>query len=367
MESSTYQQHDYDVVVIGGGQASLASAYYLHKTGLSYTVLDAEDGPGGAWRHTWDSLTLFSPAQWSSLPGWLMPSGGVEYPGREAVLSYLAEYERRYALPIKRPVLVRSVWKLGEKLVAESDTGEWAARAIISAIGNWKHPYIPTYPGQGLFKGTQIHSADYRSPEPFIGKRVLVVGGGNSGAQILAEVSRVARASWVARRPPRFMPDDVDGRVLFEVATKRYLTRNKGEEKSLRGEVSGGLGDIVMVPAVKEARSRGVLSAVRPFARFTESGVVWVDGSEERIDAIIWCTGFHYALDHLDALGVIEPNGQVALDGTRSIKEPRLWLVGYGDWTGYASATLVGVGRSARQAVEQITEFLEQEGLASLP
>lgn len=364
MGSSSEQRHDYDVVVIGGGQAGLASAYYLRKTGLSYTILDAEEGPGGAWRHTWDSLTLFSPAQWSSLPGWLMPSGGVEYPGRDAVLGYLGEYERRYALPVQRPVIVTSVWKRGDKLVAEGDTGEWSARAIISATGNWKHPYIPTYPGQGLFRGTQMHSAQYRSPEPFVGKRVLVVGGGNSGAQILAEVSRVASATWVARRPPHFMPDDVDGRVLFEVATKRYLAGNEGKEKSLRGEVAGGLGDIVMVPAVKEARSRGVLTTVRPFTQFTETGVVWSDGSEEKVDAVIWCTGFRHALDHLDGLGVIEPNGQVGLDGTRSVKEPRLWLVGYGDWTGYASATLIGVGRSARLTVDQIAEFLHRGSLA---
>jgi putative flavoprotein involved in K+ transport len=359
MSGTIGDARNFDVIVIGGGQAGLASGYFLRRSGLRYTILDAQHGPGGAWRHTWDSLTLFSPAQWNSLPGRLMPGMGAEYPGRDAVLTYLSDYERHYALSVQRPVLVRSVWKHGKNLVVDSDVGEWTARAVISATGNWANPYVPTYPSQGLFRGVQLHSAHYRSPGQFAGNRVLVMGGGNSGAQILAEVSKVAHTTWVTRREPHFMPDDVEGRVLFELATRRYLARKEGKEESLRGTVTGSLGDIVMVPSVKEARARGVLRTVRPFSRFIRTGVVWPDGTEEPIDAVIWCTGFRYALDHLDGLSVIEPNGLVEVEGTRSIKEPGLWLVGYGDWTGYASATLVGVGRGARRSVEEITQFLK--------
>ena len=155
-------------------------------------------------------------------------------------------------------------------------------------------------------------------------------------------------------KEPTFLPDDVDGRVLFERATRRYRSMHKGSE----GEPVGGLGDIVMVPPVKEARDRGALKSVRPFESFIEEGVVWTDGTEEHIDAVIWCTGFRPSLEHLKPLGVIGDDGRVETDETRSILEPRLWLVGYGDWTGYASATLVGVGRSARSAVEEIEEEL---------
>src|SRR3546814_6900771 len=108
------------------------------------------------------------------------------------------------------------------------------------------------------------------------------------------------------------------------------------------------IGEIVMVPPVKEARARGDRSSVRPFERMTASGVVWVDGSETQVDAIIWCTGFRPALDHLAPLGVIEEDGRVLVDGQRSIKEPRLWLAGYGDWSGPGSATLMGASRTAR-------------------
>lgn len=113
-----------------------------------------------------------------------------------------------------------------------------------------------------------------------------------------------------------------------------------------------------MVPPVKEARERGVLHSVRPFARFTEQGVVWANGDHERIDAIVWCTGFRPALGHLDSLDLTRPDGAIETKGTRSVHEPRLWLVGYGEWTGFASATLIGVMRSARETASEIHAYL---------
>lgn len=101
-----------------------------------------------------------------------------------------------------------------------------------------------------------------------------------------------------------------------------------------------------------------MLAAVSPFARFTPTGVVWTDGREERIDAVIWCTGFRPALDHLRPLGIVDAAGRVRVEGTRSLAEPMLWLVGYGNWTGFASATLIGVGRSARATVQEIEAAL---------
>lgn len=346
-----------DVAVIGGGQAGLATGYYLRRHDLSFAILDAEGGPGGAWRRTWDSLTLFSPAPWSSLPGWQMPGGAERVPDRAAVLDYLSAYERRYDLPVHRPARVRAVRRDGAAFAVETDAGDWRARAVVSATGTWRRPLWPWYPGQGEFAGLQIHSAHYRSPDAFAGRRVLVVGGGNSGAQILAEVSRVAEATWVTRRPVRFLPDDVDGRVLFDRATAVYRALASG----VAGPPSSGegLGQIVMTPAVREARERGVLRSAGPMARFTPTGVVWPDGRETPADAVIWCTGFRSALGHLAPLGVLGARGRVAVAGTRSLAEPRLWLVGYGEWTGFASATLIGVGRSARATAEGIAAALE--------
>ena len=346
-----------DVVVVGGGQAGLAAGYFLRRSGLRFAILDAGEAPGGAWQQAWDSLTLFSPAQWSSLPGWPMPApAGGGYPPRDAVVAYLAAYEARYALPVRRPVRVAAIRAAGERLRVDADNGAaWEARAVISATGNWANPFIPDIPGRDHFVGRQIHSAAYRRPEDFAGQSVLVVGGGNSGAQILAEVSRVAAlTTWVTEREPVLLPDDVDGRVLFERATARWLAEREGMPAP---PAQGGLGDIVAVPPVREARARGVLCSVRPFARLEADGAVWADGRSVQADAIIWCTGFRPALAHLAPLGLVGADGRVAVDRQgRASAEPRLWLLGYGDWTGMASATLAGVTRAARDTVAAIAE-----------
>jgi cation diffusion facilitator CzcD-associated flavoprotein CzcO len=290
-----------------------------------------------------------------------MPGGVDYYPDRDEILDYFTEYERRYRLPIERPVIVTAVRDDGDLLRVETDRGDWLARAVVSATGSWRMPYIPAIPGLDTFRGEQIHSAEYRSPLPFAGRRVLVVGGANSGAQIMAEVAQVADATWVTRREPTFLPDNIDGRVLFERATERYLAAREGREIPADEGSGKFLGDIVMLPPVREARDRGDLASVRMFTTLTDTGVVWPDGREERVDTIIWCTGFRLALDHLAPLGVIGEDGTIETEGNRSVVEPRLWLLGYGEWTGFASATLIGVGRSARSTAAEVAADLKHE------
>ncbi|AHM61501.1 flavin-containing monooxygenase [Flammeovirgaceae bacterium 311] len=346
----------YDTIIIGGGQSGLATAYYLRRDGLNYLLLDSQPAAGGAWQQYWDSLRLFSPADASSLPGWLMPKGEHTYPSRNEVINYLQQYEERYNMPVERPVKVTAVSSEEGHFLVQTNKGDYRAKTIVSATGSFQNPYIPPYPGKEIFKGVQIHSAAYQNPEPYQGKRVLVVGGGNSGAQILAELSRTAHTIWVTVQPPSFLPDDVDGRYLFSVASKIWEARKKGETYVPKGS----LGDIVMVGPVKEARERDVLTARPPFETFTEEGVKWADGSAEAIDAVIWCTGFRPALEHLAPLAVLEADGKVLTRATRSQKAEGLWLVGYGSWTGFASATLIGVGRSARQTAAEIKKYLQE-------
>jgi putative flavoprotein involved in K+ transport len=231
----------------------------------------------------------------------------------------------------------------------------WRAKAVVSATGTWSQPYIPHYEGHERFEGLQTHSAHYVHPEPFINKKVIVVGGGNSGAQILAEVSKVADTTWVTVTPPQFLSDDVDGRVLFLRATERLKAQQEGR---VIDQPVGGLGDIVMIDSVKEARERGVLHSREPFTAFEENSVVWADGSTQAVDAVIWCTGFKASLNHLRSLDVVEPDQTVAVNDGRSVKVNNLWLVGYGEWTGMASATLIGVSRTARATVDQIAAYL---------
>ncbi|MBB1255325.1 ArsO family NAD(P)H-dependent flavin-containing monooxygenase [Streptomyces alkaliterrae] len=346
-----------DVVVVGGGQSGLAAGYHLRRLGVDLVVLDARTTPGGAWQDGWESLRLFSPADHSSLPGRLMPpQRGETFPTAAHVVEYLADYEKRYGLPVVRGAGVHAVHRDGDRLRVVADTGEWRARAVVSATGTWSRPFLPAAPGRTDFTGRQLHTVDYREPADFAGRNVLVVGGGNSGAQIAADLALSGVATtWATRRPPRFLPDEVDGRALFDVATARRRALDAG-----RADTGGvaSLGDIVAVPPVRAARDAGLLARRPMFTRLTTSGAEWPDGSRTQIDAVVWCTGFRPALSYLSPLGLRGPHGRIATDGTRALDEPRLHLLGYGDWTGAASATLIGVGRPARDAARQIAELL---------
>ncbi|WP_219635598.1 NAD(P)-binding domain-containing protein [Nocardioides ungokensis] len=208
---------DTRVIIIGGGQAGLATAFYLRRAGLTpgedFAVLDAGAEPGGSWPHMWEGLRLFSPATYSSLPGWMMPAwdeSRLGFPPRTHVVDYLTRYEARYDLHVLRPHRVTSVARAdddpeGPMTVAAGEVTA-AARFVVSATGTWDRPFWPAYPGMREFRGRQLHAAQYQAPGELAGRRVVVVGGGNSAAQILAEVSRVAETTWVTVRPPGFLP-----------------------------------------------------------------------------------------------------------------------------------------------------------------
>ncbi|MEX0812323.1 MAG: ArsO family NAD(P)H-dependent flavin-containing monooxygenase [Chitinophagales bacterium] len=345
----------YDIIIVGGGQSALACGYYLRRTNLKYLILDAEKKCGGAWLHTWDTLTLFSPAKHSSLPGWPMPESENHFPAREEVIDYLCAYEKRYELPVERPIKVREVVCDGSHFKIKTSGKTYLSRTVISASGTFRKPIIPEIQGRDKFEGKQLHSSEYKNQEPFEGKKVLIVGEGNSGAQILAEVSKVAETAWATHKEPEYLPDDVDGRVLFDMATAKYYAEKKGEKLDA---AKYNLGNIVMVSPVKEARERGVLDSKGAFSKMDEEGVFWEDGTHEAFDAIIWCTGFGYATDYLDKIANIKDRGKIETKGTRAVNVEGLWLVGYGGWTGFASATLIGVGRSAKKTAEEIESFL---------
>jgi len=356
--------NDVDVLVIGAGQAGLAAGFYLHRlardarTGReaaapSYALLDANAHAGGSWQDYWDTLELFSPAEYSSLPGYRMPGwAGPGNPSARHVAEYLRTYEERYGLPVHRPVRVVAVRYDDGGFATETDAGTWTSRVVINATGSWSKPHVPDLPGAAAFTGRQLHTAGYRSRTEFAGDRVIVVGGGNSAAQIAADLlPSAASVTWAALRPPRFLPDHIDGRALFQVANRHVRALAKGEPSP--GGV-GSLGDIVAVPSVREARDRGLLEAEPMFTALTPTGVRWDDGRELEADAIIWCTGFSPGLDHLHPLALATNGCSPATDPglpTRSAERPGLFFLGYGDWCGPASATLVGVGPFARDTV----------------
>ncbi len=340
-----------DVVVIGAGQAGLASAHALRRSGLDHVVLDAEDGPGGAWRHRWPTLRMATVHGVHDLQGTPFDPPPPDVPAREALPAYFADFERRNGVEVLRPVRVSAVRDRGGLLVVATDRGEWTTRALINATGTWTHPFWPRYPGQELFRGRQLHSARYAGPEEFAGRHVVVVGGGTSAVQQLLEIAEHATTTWVTRREPVFRAEPFTpeaGRAAVALVEERV---REGLPPRSVVSVTG----LVLNDAVRAAVDSGVLRREPAFERITEDGVVWPDGRFQRADAILWATGYRAALDHLAPLRLRGPGGGVRLDGTEVVADPRVHLVGYGP-----SASTVGATRAGRAAVRRIKDLLAE-------
>lgn len=344
-----------DVVVIGGGQAGLSSAHFLRKFGLDdFVVLDHSPTAGGAWQFRWPSLSLSKTHRVHDLPGMPLGPADADRPASEVVAEYFARYESAQDLPVHRPVHVRAVRDVGSRLAVESSEGTWLARAVINATGSWDKPFWPHYPGQESFRGEQLHSAQYPGPQAFAGKHVVVVGGGSSATQQLAEISEVTSTTWVTRRPPVFRPageftEDWGRSIEAAVAAN---TRAGGPPRSVVSYTGLGLG-----PQVEAAMRRGVMRRLPMFERIAPDGVAWDSGELAghfvRADVILWATGFRPALDHLAPLKLREPAGGIAVDRTVSLREPRLFFVGYGP-----SASTLGADRAGRVAAAGVRDLL---------
>ena len=203
--------HQVRTAIIGAGQAGLSAAHHLRRKGLDpfedFVVLDANDGPGGAWRHRWDSLTFDRAHGLHSLPGMDLATPDPREPASAVVTRYYGAYESAFALPVIRPFKVRNVTGSLEDgfTIASTDGRVIRAATVINATGTWDKPYWPYYPGQREFTGRQLHTRDFTAPEQFLGQRVLVVGGGTSAAQFLLQLSVMGIDTlWATRRAPQW-------------------------------------------------------------------------------------------------------------------------------------------------------------------
>jgi cation diffusion facilitator CzcD-associated flavoprotein CzcO len=352
-------RRDVDVVVIGAGQAGLSTGWALARQGFEpgtgFVVLDADAAPGGAWQHRWPSLTLGTTHRVHDLPGLRFDPPADDTPAVASVPAYFAEYERRFDLPVHRPVRVRAVRRTDDDgFRVETDAGDWTARAIVNATGTWTRPFVPRYPGQELFRGRQLHTVDYRSADEFAGQHVVVVGGGASATQLLGEISQVADTTWVTRRPPVWREGPFDEAVGREVVAKVAEAVREGRRP---GSVVGLTGLLVSTPYIRDALDRGVLERLPMFDRITEDGVEWADGRHVRADAILWATGFRAAVQHLAPLHLRGAGGGIRMDGTAVAGEPRVHLVGYGP-----SASTIGANRAGQEAARRLRRLLRDPG-----
>lgn len=354
-----------ETLVIGAGQAGLSAAYFLAARGFvpreEFVVLDANDAPGGAWQHRWRSLRVRDVHGLYPLPGLdrMLDEEDGEATARDAVAAVFARYEARYDLPVVRPVVVDAVHEAedGTLIVtsrqrssgARSASTTWRTRTLINATGTWTRPFWPRYPGADEFQGRQLHTADYDGPDGFAGQHVVVVGGGHSAVQHLAELSRVATTTWVTRRPPAWRDGPFDEQAGREAVTRVEEAVAAGRRPASVVSVTG----LAVTPEVDAARARGALDRLPMFDRLTAEGVAWDDGRHVRADVVLWATGFRHAIDHLAPLGLRGPAGGIRMAGTAVADDPRIHLLGYGP-----SASTIGANRAGRAAVRELRRYL---------
>lgn len=363
------------VVVIGAGQAGLSAAFHLQRRGfasaldatpaevsgddaITYVVLDADEAPGGAWQHRWESLRMATVNGIFDLPGPPQPVPEPEEPSRIAVPRYFAAYERQHGFPILRPVRVTSVRSAdddpGGMLSVETDAGRWRARFVINATGTWTNPVRPAYRGQESFLGRQVHTKEYVDLEEFRGHRVAVVGGGISAVQQLEEISRGATTIWYTRREPVF----IEGEFQRETTGRDTIAQVTADVEA--GKPSSSIVSytgLSWTPYALAACSRGALERRPMFTAIEPRGVREADGSFTSVDTILWATGFRPALGHLDPLRLRNELGGIALRGTEVVADPRIHLVGFGP-----SQSTVGANRAGRDAVAAIARRIRARG-----
>jgi putative flavoprotein involved in K+ transport len=334
----------HDAVVVGGGQSGLAAARALHGRGLRPVVLEAGSEPVGSWPYYYDSLTLFSPVKYSSMPGLGFPGVPDRYPHRDEVVDYLRTYAAGLDIDVRCSTRVTEVESDGDGgfVVRTADGDELLASSVVAASGSFATPHIPAVPGRDEFGGRVLHVADYRNPKPYAGERVVVVGAGDSAVQVGYELADVARVTLATRHPIVFMPQRRRGRDVhywlavsgFDDLPPEWLAQ------LVPSAVVTDCGDY------RRALESGRFDQRRMFTRFDRDGVVWDDGATEAVDTVLFATGYRPSLDYLQPLGALHDRLPLHTGGL-STTHRGLAYVGLEYQRSYASNTLRGVHRDA--------------------
>ncbi|MBM0255937.1 NAD(P)/FAD-dependent oxidoreductase [Micromonospora sp. 4G55] len=341
------------VIIVGGGQSGLAAARAALSVGLRPVVLEAGVETVGSWPDYYDSLTLFSPARYSALPGTAFGGSDPDrYPARDEVVAYLRRYAGSLDVDIRTGVCVTAVHPRGTGYLVRTDTGdEIPAAGVIAASGSFGNPHLPELPGREEYAGEVRHVAHYRRPEPYAGKRVIVVGAGNSAVQVAHELVSYASVTLATRAPIQFVPQRIRGRDLH------YWLHVTGADRLPRAVLTRLVRHAAVLDTgvYREAIASGLLARREMFTAFTSDGVVWANGSFEAVDAVIFATGYRPNLDYLAPLETLERGVPRQVAGV-STTHPGLVYLGLEFQRSFSSNTLRGVGRDAAHVVADLAE-----------
>ena len=346
-----------DTVVIGGGQAGLAIGYHLRKQGRPFVILDADARIGDSWRRRWDSLLLFTPARYASLPGGRFPGRGSRFPTKDELADYLESYATRFSLPVQNGAFVDRLWREGDRFMVSAGGRLFEAENVVVATGANRLPRTPAFADQLDPEIVQLHSAAYRHPSQLREGSVLVVGAGNSGADISIEVAREHR-TWLSGSEVAHVPFRIETWVARNVLVRlvrfvgvHVLTlRTPFGRKAREGFVKGGT--IVVRVKPNDIAAAGI-ARVPKVTGVRDGSPVLEDGQVLDVANVIWCTGFRQDFSWID-LPIFDESGAVAHDRGVVPAEPGLFFLGLPFQFAAASDTLPGVGRDAAYVAKRL-------------
>ncbi|HEU5470651.1 MAG TPA: NAD(P)/FAD-dependent oxidoreductase [Actinophytocola sp.] len=343
------------VIIVGAGQSGLAAARAVRDLGLRALVLEAGGEPVGSWPGYYDSLTAFSPARYSALSGVPFTGDPDHYPRRDEVVDYLRHYAAGLDVEIRTGIRVSAVRADGAGFLVHTAGGETIRGAgVVAASGSFGNPHLPELPRQEDFTGARLHVADYRSPQPYAGQRVVVVGAGNSAVQVAYELAQIATVTLATRRPVRFLPQRIRGRDVH------YWLRATGFDRlpaawSVRA--ARGVTPVLDTGIYRAALRAGQLDRQQMFTGFDGDHVRWPDGTAEKVDTVIFATGYRPDLGYLESLRALDA-GALRHTGGVSTTHPGLAYVGLEFQRSFASNTLRGVHRDARHVIARLAAHL---------
>ncbi|WP_298515810.1 NAD(P)/FAD-dependent oxidoreductase [uncultured Nocardioides sp.] len=326
----------YDVIVVGAGQAGLATAYHLRELGLRFLVVDSAPAVGHSWRTRWDSLRLFTPAEHDGLPGFPFPAPAGTHPTKDEVADYLAAYAERFALPVRLDTAVIRLEAATGGYVLHTADGPLRARQVVVAAGPFHQPVVPALARDLCLEVVQLHSSTYRRPADIGPGPVLVVGGGNSGRQIALELAATHDVTLSVGTDSVELPQRLLGRDLFWWLTRfGVITRTPDSFLARRMRARG---DLVIGTSLEQLRRAGV-TIRRRATGVTGREVRFAVGASVRPATVVWATGYRSDHGWIDVPGAVR-DGRVVHDRGISTA-PGLAFVGL-PWQHTRGSALLG-------------------------